>query len=342
MAEDLQIVYHSTANEDAEDYSLQAMRKVVVLGPQRLKPTLDQSVAELGVEGQIAAITCGWRERESEDDELAKHLSGRSQNLHLYRRTEQALAEDSELRTLFEDRRARLREAQQLYRLRLDHVLSAAQQLMRREPTARYTEDAINESILDIRRLDDRHIERVTQIHAEFPSADELAERKSMRRHIREIKRHFQNASALAIAGGHVAVLINRLRMFKIADLVGDLPILAWSAGAMALAPQIVLYHDFPPQGAGNAEVLEPGLGLYPRVLPLPHARRRLNIDDPVRIALFARRFDPLACVALDEGSQIIWDGGQWSTQRNVRLLSTDGTTIELSKETGDAAKEGK
>jgi len=308
------------------------MRKVAVLGPQRLRPTLDRNVADLGVEGQILAITAGWREREAEDDELAEHLAGRSVNLNLYRRAEQVFADDSELLALFEVRRSRLRAAQALYRVRLDHLLSAARAVMARDEAEPYFEDAIQEAIADVRRLDDGHLARVSAIQAEFPSGSELAARPSMRRHVRELKALFQDASALAIAGGHVAVLINRLRFFDIARLVGDLPIFAWSAGAMALAPQIVLYHDSPPQGAGNAEVLEAGLGLYPRVLPLPHARRRLDIDDPMRISLFARRFDPLACVALDEGSQIVWDS-EWSTQRDVRLLSPEGEIVDLSKE---------
>ena len=66
------------------------MSAIVLLGPQRLKPTAATIVEELGIEGPIAAITAGWEERESEDDELAEHFGGRTVNLKLHERAETA------------------------------------------------------------------------------------------------------------------------------------------------------------------------------------------------------------------------------------------------------------
>ena len=80
-----------------------------------------------------------------------------------------------------------------------------------------------------------------------------------------------------------------------------DLPIIAWSGGAMAFADQIVFFHDSPPQGPGDAEVLRAGMGLFHDVLPLPDANTRLNLDDRARVELFARRFDRCHCVIFDE-----------------------------------------
>jgi hypothetical protein len=117
----------------------------------------------------------------------------------------------------------------------------------------------------------------------------------------------------VAFAGGHVAALLNRLRLFDVASVVGERPIVAWSAGAMALSERIVLFHDSPPWGAGNAEVLDHGLGLCPGVLPLPHARRRLRLQDPRRVDLLVRRFAPLRCVGLDEGSKLRGRGAVWA-----------------------------
>ena len=90
---------------------------------------------------------------------------------------------------------------------------------------------------------------------------------------------------------GHVAVLLNRLRIFKLEPMLAQKPIIAWSAGAMVLAKRIVLFHDTPPQGKGFAEVFEAGLGLYSNLIPLPHAAKRLQLDNPTRVSIFARRF---------------------------------------------------
>ena len=80
----------------------------------------------------------------------------------------------------------------------------------------------------------------------------------------------------MLIAGGHVAVLVNRLRLFGMRALLGHKPIAAWSAGAMALTTRVLLFHDRPPQGAGNAEIFEHGLDLVPDAVFLPHAATRL------------------------------------------------------------------
>lgn len=106
------------------------------------------------------------------------------------------------------------------------------------------------------------------------------------------------------------------------------MPIIAWSAGAMALSDRIILFHDRPAQGRGDAELLHRGLGLLPGVAPLPHARSRLLLDDPARVALFARRFAPAACVALDERCGVTLHGprrDRRSLWPNTRALGEDG-----------------
>ena len=61
---------------------------MTILGPQRLRPNLIESVRARGITGRIATITAGWQEREDEDRELHEHLEGRTVNLRLYHRAE--------------------------------------------------------------------------------------------------------------------------------------------------------------------------------------------------------------------------------------------------------------
>jgi hypothetical protein len=81
----------------------------------------------------------------------------------------------------------------------------------------------------------------------------------------------------------------------------------------MVVSERVVLFHDNPPQGAGDPEVFAPGLGLCRGVLPLPHARRRLRLDDAARVGLLARRFAPLVAIALDDGSGLVRKGSGWA-----------------------------
>ena len=166
-----------------------------------------------------------------------------------------------------------------------------------------------------------REFEERWQPHARDAVAAERAELGAILRNVR----------ALAVAGGHVAVLLNRLRLFGVAELLGQgAPVAAWSAGAMALSERVVLFHDNPPQGPGHAEVLDAGLGLCAGIVPLPHARRRLDLGDRVRVALFARRFAPAAALAMEDGARIEWAGRPEGAGTGVRELRAQGDVAPL------------
>lgn len=308
-------------------------QRIILLGPQRLEPNLVKEVDRLGIDGQIAAITAGWQEREAEDDELQQHLGRPVVDLRLHQRLEQAFSYDDELFQAHRARQDRLRETQRLYRYRLDFVLEPARELMRRQGDRELLEPEREAAIQAIRTLDHDHLERIRAVDAAFEARWRPHERPAIARHRTEIRDILEGSAAIAVAGGHVAVLLNRMRLFGITSLLGDLPIFCWSAGAMALSERIVLFHDSPPQGAGNPEVLELGLGLFPDVVALPHARRRLRLGDSVRVALFARRFAPSRCIALDEGAVLRWRGPQHGWQANdlTRQLSVDGDVVRCA-----------
>jgi hypothetical protein len=135
-----------------------------------------------------------------------------------------------------------------------------------------------------------------------------------------------------------VASLLNRMRLFELQALLTSLPrplpVFAWSAGAMAITERVVLFHDSPPQGPGNAEILGEGLGLLPGIVALPHASRRLRLEDPKRVSLFARRFKPDVCVALDELDRAVWDGRRWTTGPSTKQLLPSGEVVLMTPPT--------
>ena len=310
---------------------------VILLGPQRQRQTLVDAVRGFaGVTGDVAVVTAGWQEREEEVDELREHLSARGGggvvNLRLYHRTEDVFRDDPDLARAHRQRQDRLKRMQELYRLRLGHALDAARELLTRRGDPELMLPEREASLAAIRELDRVHLERVRAVNQEADGALRLFERESVARHREELARLLEGCEGFAVAGGHVAVLLNRLRLFGVAELVGERPVFAWSGGAMVLGERLVLFHDDPPQGAGHAEVLEAGLGFYRGLLPLPHARRRLKLGEPLRVALFARRFADLACVAMDDGATLRWEDGAWRPLGGdgSRRLLPDGSVEEL------------
>jgi hypothetical protein len=308
---------------------------LVVLGPQRHRPTLNQALAALGLERaeRIATITAGWEEREDEDGELHEHLWSRSQNLELYARSDAVLREDAELRAGVRWRTERLREVQELYRIRVSHALEAARELFRREPRANRADLLAAEragAIETLRALDAEHERLTGAVREEFVARWQPAERRAVVRQRAEVAELLADVPVVCVAGGHVAVLLNVLRLFDFPNLAGERALVVWSAGAMALAERVVLFHDSPPQGQGSAEVLETGLGLVRGILPLPHASQRLKLAEPQRVAMFALRFRPLLCIPLGEGARVTWDGRGWRGLAGTQKLTEEGALAEV------------
>ncbi len=287
-----------------------------------------QVVADLGIAGPIAAVTAGWQEREQEDDELAEHLREETCNLELHRRGEEVLAEDPQLLAALAELREERRATQRLYRLSLEHALAAVRALAAVPETPLVLEE-LAEAFEVVRTLDARHLERITRLETAFRKQWSTARRRSVRRQRREIDQILERCGVLAIAGGHVGVLVDLLRMFGLDERLRRHTVLAWSAGAMAIGARVVLFHDSPPQGFGHAEVWGPGLGLYGRYLLFPHARTRLQVGDRLRIAILARRFLPQICVPMDEGELLSLTVGRL-TGGSARRMGRDGTITEL------------
>jgi len=295
-----------------------------------------------GVPGDIAVVTAGWQEREEEVVELRQHIIDEVGvgvvNLRLYQRAEEVFEADPELHRLLRARQDRLRRMQEIYRLRLAFASDAARELLLRRGDPEILVPEREAAIAALRELDRVHLERVRAVCQEHDAQVKPFEREAVARHREELRGLIAGCAAFAVAGGHVALLLNRLRLFGVGEMIGDRQVFAWSGGAMVCGERLVLFHDDPPQGAGNAEVLESGLGLYSGLLPLPHARRRLKLDEPLRVALFARRFADLQCVALDDGAILRWQppaggqGGRWQAQGGdgSRRLLPEGGVEEL------------
>jgi Peptidase family S51 len=297
---------------------------ITLLGPQRMKPTLKRALEAHKIVGKVAVITAGWQERESDDTDIVGELDGRVVNLRLHARAGEIFAADAELKEAHRLRQERLMQLQEFYRLRLEGLFEAGRTVARRCPDAATLAEEQQLSLDAVRLLDRQHLERVAAVYAEFEADLEPDERDTVAKHRSEIAASVEMCDAVVIAGGHVAVLLNRMKLFGVGALVGVRPLVAWSAGAMAIAETVVLYHDSPPQGAGMAQVFDTGLGLCRGIVPLPSPRQRLRTDDPENISHFARRFAPAACVALGDGAMVDLKDGHF--ERAVAALRLDAS----------------
>jgi hypothetical protein len=307
---------------------------VILLGPQR-QPTVDGVVRSLAADEPIAAddpiatVTAGWREREADDGELSALLGSRDVNLGLYARWLDVQDRDPEYAAGECRVREVLAELQDVYLLRLDYALQAVYAVQRRDPgdwDEPLRGGALTEAIGAVRELDATHLSHVNTVRGEFFERMRPHDRPVIAEHRAAVAGTLGNAAALVVAGGHVGVLADALHLFNVAAAQLP-PVIAWSAGAMALTERIVLFHDRSPHGPGHPEVYGSGLSLLRDVVLLPHARTRLRLDDTPRMAVFARRFGPARCILLDNGTRLDTGGGY---PPGTRVIAEDGHVTSL------------
>ena len=311
--------------------------RIILLGPQR-RPTVDTAVrllatlrepADRPADGPVATVNAGWLEREADDGELSRVLGGRDVNLRLYQRWLDVQERDPEYVAGERRLSAILAELADLYLLRLDHALEAVYALQRREDGDRLRSEAVFDAVGAVRELDAAHLRRVNEARLEFFDRLRPHDRPVIAEHRAAVADVLGSASVLILAGGHVGVLADVLHLFNVAAALNGAPVIAWSAGAMALTDRIVLFHDRAPQGPGHPEVWGSGLSVVRDVVLLPHARARLLLDDAPRMAVLARRFAPARCVPLEAGTRLE-PGADGSWPAGTRVLGEDGHVSAL------------
>jgi len=192
-----------------------------------------------------------------------------------------------------------------------------------------FTADALSEAIAAVAELDATHLRRVNGIRGEFYARLTPHDRPVVAEHRAVIEGRLRDAAAVVIAGGHVGALADTLHLFNVAPLLRS-PVIAWSAGAMALTDRIVLFGDRFPQGPGHPEVYGAGLSVLRGLVLLPHARARLLLDDVPRMSVLARRLAPALCVPLENGTRLDADT-DGSCPPGTAVLAQDGRVTNLA-----------
>lgn len=289
---------------------------VLVLGPQRPIPNLSQVLDARGLDGPVAVVSAGWRHDEAELSALRRDIGREIVHLPLYRWFEEILAQAPTLAAAYRARQDRIKAFKVLVRPRL----SAAYGTILRLHAQRIEDEALHEAeVLDavrvLRELDSRVLDGCDAIRAEAGLGQAPWQHELVAPFHARVEAALRDCGTIAIAGGHVAVLLNRLEFFGLPGLLrqhhaGGGTIVAWSAGAMVLGARIVLFYDDPPEGPSEPEVLDRGIGLLPGRTLFPHARTRLRLDQADRLRLLEARFG--TCTGLESGAALAVQDGQW------------------------------
>ena len=191
----------------------------VLLGPQRFLTTAGTVVRSLGVDGPVATVTAGWQEREGDDAELRRG-AGRPQPQPRPLRPAARRARDRrrEFAAAALAHRDAMDELAGIYSLRLQHALDSvyavpapagARRHRRRRARRRRSRVRARASTTGTSAL-------VDQLYAELEAAAPVDEQRADRSGTgRRSPSCSVGAAALAIAGGHVGVLLRCLQAVR-------------------------------------------------------------------------------------------------------------------------------
>ena len=323
---------------------------VILLGPQRPTPNLGRVLDGLSppsTHGPAVVITAGWRHDEGTSESLARVVGPDAISLPLYSWFEQIGAILPDARRGHHEAQERVRRIKAAHRVRLRNALRSVRALweMAVRPSAGATVDPalvdpaspvgaeIDGAIEEVRALDARFLEQLRSVERPDPLQFDAVRALHAR-----AARRIREARVVMVAGGHVGVLASRMAFFGIPSLLRDAnrkgtPIVGWSGGAMVLTPRVVLFHDDPPEGSGDAELLGDGAALVSGIVALPHARARLDLGDPIRVATLARRFSPARCVGIENGAWLSRTSEGWENAGDpgsAVMLGVDGSALPL------------
>lgn len=304
--------------------------RTVLLGPQRFRRTVGNVVNSVVPDGPVATVRAGWRDREADTSDLDSALAGRGRHLNLYARLTDVLETDSRYAEASLTHRDALEELANLYSLRLERALDSAYLVQRRAVRPELAAAALDDAIKTVQGIDRWYLDTLGQLHGELAAAAPAEESEPISRHRSEVAQLIDQAAVLVISGGHVGVLLRCLRLFAV-TIPPELPVVAWSAGAMALTERVVLYNDRGPRGVVGSEVWDRGLGHAPGIVAMPHARRRLNMEDPRVLQVLVRRFADARCLLLDDGARVNL-GPNGELPAGARVIGGDGTVHTLGE----------
>jgi hypothetical protein len=291
---------------------------LLLLGQQRESPRLSEVLARWRIQGSVGLVSAGWEEDEEDDQWVRDAIDLPVVNSQLYQLADRMFQDDPEVLTLLRERQDRLRDLREINALQTEQLFALARELWRRIEENAGAVGPFQQTMAHLREVDRTYLRAVSTVIKEYEQRIAPRVRPSIQSYQQAVLRRMEGCQALLLAGGHVGVLLNRLNLCRLLQHL-QLPIIAWSGGAMALGERVFFYDHFIPHAKKEVELSRQGMRLFSGLQVFPRAAERLNLQDQSELAILARRIET-PCLLLEPNSEI-----QWSTAGN---LSASGVRV--------------
>ena len=297
---------------------------LALMGHQRDSGSLQEILERWEIDGPVALISAGWEEDEEDDQWVRDAIDVEVINSKLYQFADELFLADQEVLALLRERQDRLRELRDVNEVQTTRLSEIARELWMRMETQASSVPAYHATMQHLRDVDRRYLESIGTVIGEYDRRMDSEHRPSIQAYRQRTRDQISECSGLLLAGGHVGVLLNRLYLSGILDQL-EVPVIAWSGGAMALGDRVYWYDHNAPHGKGEIEVSRRGMCWYRGVQLFPLAAERLHLSEPVEMALLANRLEATG-LAMGPESRLEWDKAGQFHVRGVRCLGVDGT----------------
>jgi hypothetical protein len=175
----------------------------------------------------------------------------------------------------------------------------------------------VQDTLKYIRSNDESMHSTCNQIEAYYRKRSRVDENPSYIKIRNEIRERILSSNSIFIFGGHMPVLLNRLKFFRLKDVFHEAlnrgtNFYTVSAGSMVLVDKIIVFDDFSCDDSGDRvrefEFFEKGLGLIKSLTLFPHCMDRIQTDDADNLSYLANRFSSGPCVGLNQDSFMIFE----------------------------------
>lgn len=177
----------------------------------------------------------------------------------------------------------------------------------------RYTLSRELQQALDTLEANDDHlVDLLDEIEQRVFDAAGLAYDPAWRAAQQRLEQRILSANTIVLFGGHLDLLLDALRFFRLRDALAEAlrrgaQLVAMSAGAMVLCERVIIYDDFA-KTRRDFQLYDRGLSLVRDIQLFPHCTERIQTDDPDNLAYLARRFRHHVCVGLNQRSFLLFE----------------------------------
>lgn len=299
--------------------------------------------ADIASRRKVVLVTAGWMDNEYEEAHIKRALYAigirpdirhghdhNVQNLALFHRYHEFLAERPALAEMWKEREALIEDGRSLYLEKNSFFIASLRRSLERlrdyvpnhslseildnsltfgdgrGRVADYLSGEIRDTLQHLLRNDDQMVQLLADLDEQFLVQAGLYYDPNWNRFRQLLSDCILSANSIFLFGGNLAVLHRCLNFFRLRPSLMEAlrrgtTFYTVSAGSLVCCERIIIYDDF--ETGREFQLYDRGFGLVRELQIFPHCMDRIQTDDVDNLTYLSQRFRHRVCVGLNQES---------------------------------------